>query len=214
MTLSASRTVAILAASLGLFLGFAPPSSAVVVKGLVANGNFETGDHTGWRISDLGSGTWKVYEHRQDIQPPVISPPEDEFAIASRQGGPGSHILHQMVRLPEVGQHRLKFILWYRSRAPIASRDTLSHQGSSPNQQFRMDILKPGAALRTMDPADILATAFRTSTGDPRMLDLSTISLDLSSLAGRRVRLRFAEVDNQDFFNVVIDWVRIVRYGP
>jgi hypothetical protein len=213
MTRCASRRVPILATSLALLLGFAPPSSAVVVRGLVANGNFETGDHTGWGISDRGSGTWKVYEHRQDIQPPVISPPVDEFAIASRQGGPGSHILHQVVRLPESGQHRLKFNLWYRSNAPITTPDSLSHE-VKPNQQFRMDILKPRVALRTMDPADILATAFRTSSGDPRMLDLCTISLDLSSLAGRLVRLRFAEVDNQGFFNVVIDWVRIVRYGP
>jgi hypothetical protein len=212
MTLSASRTVAIMA-SIALFLGVAPPSSAVVVRRLVANGTFETGDHTGWGISDRGSGTWQVYEHRQDILPPVISPPEGDFAIASRQGGPGSHILHQRVRLPEGGQHRLKFILWYRSRGRITTPDTLSHE-AGPNQQFRMDILKPGAALRTMDPAKILATAFRTRAGDPRMLDQCTISLDLSSLAGRLVRLRFAEVDTEGFFNVVIDWVRIVRYSP
>jgi hypothetical protein len=77
-----------------------------------------------------------------------------------------------------------------------------------------MDILKPGAALRTMDPAKILATAFRTRAGDPRMLDQCTISLDLSSFAGRLVRLRFAEVDTEGFFNVVIDWVRIVRDNP
>ena len=78
------------------------------------------------------------------------------------------------------------------------------------NQQFRVDVLRPRARLRILNPRAILATAFRTREGDPESLSLRTISKDLTRLGGRTVRLRFAEVDNQGNFHVVIDRVRIV----
>jgi hypothetical protein len=151
-----------------------------------------------------------VYDHPDDPDGfRVIHPPQGTFAIVTSQTGPGSHVLHQKVRLPLENQVRLRFILWYRSNAPIAVRDTLSHQ-TGENQQFRMDILKARAPLRSLDPNDILATAFRTRVGDPRKFDQRLIGKSLSRFAGRTVRLRFAEVDNQGFFQVVIDAVRIV----
>jgi hypothetical protein len=117
--------------------------------------------------------------------------------------------LLQEVRLPEGERLRLRFILWYRSRAPIAVRDNFAHEGA-PNQQFRVDILRRRAPARSLDPQDILATAFRTLEGDPRRLPRQTIGKRLTRFGGRTVLLRFAEVDNEGNFQVVVDAVRIV----
>jgi hypothetical protein len=141
-------------------------ASFAVAAPIVENGSFETGDLTGWGLSDRGNGTWEVYDDPSEVDG-GIDPPHGTFAIITQQGGPGSHVLHQRVRLPGRGQLRLKFVLWYDSSARLVSNDSLSHRGQD-NQQFRMDILKPGATLRTLNPDAILATIFRTRTGGDR----------------------------------------------
>jgi hypothetical protein len=206
---SIPRRLAVVTSSAALFVGLVAPSPALAAP-IVRNGGFETGDTTGWNVSNVGNGTWMVYDEPGDPNGfEVIHPPRGSFAIVTSQTGPGSHLLHQKVRLPEGQRLRLRFILWYRSGAPIAVRDTLSYKGAE-NQQFRMDILRVRAPLWSLDSNDILATAFRTRVGDPKRFEERLIRENLSRFAGRTVRLRFAEVDNQDFFQVVIDAVRIV----
>ena len=50
---------------------------------------------------------------------------------------------------------------------------------------------------------------YRTEPGDPALQGYRTIRTSLTPFAGRTVRLRFAEVDNQGNFQVGIDQVRI-----
>jgi hypothetical protein len=204
---STPRRVALALALTALLVGAAAPPA--LAAPIVKNGSFETGDRSRWRLSDRGDGTWSVYDDPSDIDGPVIEPPHGEFAIATEQPGPGSHVLHQRVRLPDGERLRLKFLLSYDSAAPIETPNTLGHGGVA-NQQFRVDVLKPRANLRTLNPRAILATAFRTREGDPESLGLRTISKGLTRFGGRAVRLRFVEVDNQGNFHVVIDRVRIV----
>ena len=202
------RRVALALALAALLVGAAAPPA--LAAPIVRNGSFETGDRTGSRLSDRGEGTWTVYDDPGDIDGPVIDPPHGEFAIATEQPGPGSHVLHQKVRLPEGERLRLKFALSYESGPSIETPNTLRHNAGVDNQQFRVDVLKPRARLRILNPRAILATAFRTREGDPESLSLRTISKDLTRLGGRTVRLRFVEVDNQGNFHVVLDRVRIV----
>ena len=184
-------------------------SSIAVAAPIVTNGSFETGNRSGWTVENDGSGNWVVYRNPNNVAG-GINPPHGDFAIITQQNEPGSHVLHQRVRLPQRGTLRLKFILQYESNAPIITDDSLRHDGDE-NQQFRMDVIKRRAPLRTLDPSDILATAFRTEEGDPEELSERTVTENISHLRGRRVRLRFVEVDNQGNFYVVIDRVRIVR---
>jgi hypothetical protein len=55
-------------------------------------------------------------------------------------------------------------------------------------------------------PGDPLVT---TAPGDPQMTPVyRTIVADLSAFAGQRIRLRFAEVNNQLFLQMGVDKVR------
>jgi hypothetical protein len=60
-------------------------------------------------------------------------------------------------------------------------------------------------------PGDILANVFRTTPASPPILAPTLITFDLTPFAGQTIRLRFAEVDNQNFFPAAVDDVRI---GP
>jgi hypothetical protein len=191
-------------------VGFVLLASSAVAAPIVTNGSFETGDRSGWRVSNRGSGDWIVTDDPQSINSDLVDPPHGTYAIVSDQSGPGSHVLHQTVQLPRRGRLGLRFVLMYDSDAPLRAANTLRHDTVN-NQQFRMDVIRPGAPLRTLNPNNILATAFRTQTGGPQTLSERTISEGLTQLGGRNVRLRFVEVDNQSNFHVVIDNVRIVR---
>jgi hypothetical protein len=63
--------------------------------------------------------------------------------------------------------------------------------------------------VTSVAPGDILATVFQTKVGDPLTLAPTPITFDLTPFAGTTVRIRFAEVDNQLFFNASVDSVAI-----
>jgi hypothetical protein len=180
----------------------------------VTNGGFETGDVTGWTVRDQtsGSGSWFVYSGTTSPLSflPIPAPPEGTFAATTDQTGPGSHLLYQAVTLEAGLSHELRFVLYYDNAAfSFATPNTLDFN-VSPNQQYRVDILDPNAPVTSVAAGDVLATVFRTEVGDPSVLGPTTISFDLTPYAGRTVRLRFAEVDNQGFLTAGVDDVRIV----
>lgn len=84
------------------------------------------------------------------------------------QEGPGTHILYQDVPLGE-GSHELSLIAYYESEASIASPESLSPEGG-PNQQYRIDVLKEGAPLGTLNPEGIIATLLHTEEAAHRPL--------------------------------------------
>jgi hypothetical protein len=183
--------------------------SGQVFGATVINGGFETGDFTGWTVQDQEglSGSWFVYSGT--VSPltgfPIPAPPEGAFAVISDQSGPGSHILYQDVALEPNQEHTLTFITYYINQAGFfATPDTLD-ANVFPNQQFRVDVVDPTQPVSSATGALI----FRTEEGDPSTLDPTLITFDLTPFAGTTVRLRFAEVDNQLFFEAGVDDVRI-----
>ena len=107
------------------------------------------------------------------------------------------------------GRRRLRFTVFYRSFATsFTSSPTLSHLPPFRNQQFRVDVMDPDSPALSVAAGHVLATILRTERGDPRRLT-RTIDFDLSRWAGRTVRLRFAEVDNDAPLRVVVDDVRL-----
>lgn len=85
------------------------------------------------------------------------------------------------------------------------SPETLSPD-EGQNQQSRVDILDPSAPPDDMG-SGVLRSIHRTQPRDPTSTGYQTIQVSLKDFAGRTVRLRFAEVDNQSFFDVGIDRV-------
>lgn len=177
----------------------------------VANGGFETGDFTGWTKTTSGSGDWFVYTGTTSpfSSQTIAAPPEGTFAATTDQTGPGSHILYQDVALEPGHSHTLSFILYYENRNVLFfSPDSLS-ESVVPNQQYRVDIMDPAAPVDSVAPGDVLATVFRTMPGDPASKPYTPMTFDLTPFAGQTVRLRYAEVDNQFFFQASVDRVHI-----
>lgn len=154
----------------------------------------------------------------EEVKPrQVPPPPQGNFAAITDQAGPGLHILYQDIAIEPALSQTLSMIVYYQSDAPIAAPDTLSFETEPselepigpPNQQYRIDVMKPGAPLASVNPADILTTVFRTNTGDPQEIGPKTITANLTPYAGQTVRLRLAEVDNSSYFHAGADAVSI-----
>jgi hypothetical protein len=189
-------------------------ASNVTVEAIgVPNGGFETGDFTGWNVRNQidGSGDWFVYSGT--LSPlsgfDIAAPPQGNFAATTDQTGPGSHVLYRNIKLASGMEHRLSFYLYYENRAGEFFTPRTLDYTVFPNQQYRVDILRPKANPFTVDPDDIRATLFRTRVGDPNSLPPTLMTFNLTRFAGKTVRLRFAEVDNQLFFQASVDRVRV-----
>lgn len=189
----------------------------------VVNGDFETGTLEGWEQVNLPdnspeppSGEWIAYSGTENPfsgvgAPSLIAPPQGTYAASSVQSGPGTHILYQDIPI-ESGQPYLSMLVYYKSLASfvVPSPDTLD-SGGDPNQQYRIEVIDPVAPIDTVDPADILATVFRTNSGLATTSTAQTRAADLTKFVGQTVRLRLVEVDNENYFTAGVD---AVTTGP
>lgn len=197
----------LLAVAAALFCLPAAASAAGIV-----NGDFETGNLNGWTVvEEGGTGSWFPYTGTQ-LPPPyefssVPAPPQGNYAAITAQGGPGARFLYQDFAVP-TGTPQLSMLVYYVSGAGLVSPETLGYAGE-PNQQYRIDLVKPSAPLQSLAPGDVLLNVFKTESGDPQGLEPKTISASLAAFAGQTVRLRITEVDNQDVFNAGVDAVSL-----
>ena len=183
----------------------------------LANGSFELNGGVGtaelddWQVvtSGIGFGSWWVQTgDASPVSDLLAEPPTDgRFAAMADQLGPGLHILYQDVVVPK-GPAILSFDLYLNNLAgQYFTPGTLSPD-EFPNQQFRVDVLDPSAPIDDVG-AGVLLPVYHTAEGDPATASYRTISVSLRQFAGRTVRIRFAEVDNQFFFLVGIDRVQL-----
>jgi hypothetical protein len=215
------RKVGLLTTTIATALAVAGSAQAAQV----VNGDFETGNLNGWTVDSTqasNAGYWFAYTGNKApltgsaINSTVATPPQGNYAALSDEIGPGRHILYQDVTLPQ-GQPYTKLILslWVYYKAQqgqqltTPSPPTLDSSFAQTQEQYRIDVMKPGAAITSVDPADILLNVFQTQTGDPTDLPPEKITADLTPLAGQTVRLRFAESDNQGILNASTDDVRV-----
>jgi hypothetical protein len=194
---------------------------------MLANGDFETGDLTEWTTKSYarGYGGWFVYEDGKT--PPtdtprlydhntfeVSDPPQGQYAAVTDGTSEGLYILYQDFTV--TGPSELHATVFYLNRfAPgygygetrIIAPNDLSTE--PPNQQFRVDLIDPGAPIVSVADEDVLATVFRTIEGDPITLEPTEVTFDLSPWDGQTIRLRFAVVDNRGPLFAGVDDVRI-----
>lgn len=168
----------------------------------VTNGDFETGDFTGWTTVNTGSGLWNINDGtlstRFGTQPAIGG----SFDAVTTQRGAGFHNLYQEFTLSNSFNSLL--FSW-------SDRLQSGANFSEPNQEFRVLIQDLTGAL--------IHEVFSTNPGDPRTqvgpnirsFDLTTI---LSSYAGQGIRVSFQEQDNRGFFSATIDNVSFTSEVP
>jgi hypothetical protein len=188
----------------------------VSAEARVPNGGFETGNFSDWRRAnrrDTGvEGNWFVYSGTTSPLNgfPIAAPPQKIFAATTDQSGPGTHVLYRDIHLNRNMRHELSFYLYYRNLAGrFFTPNTLDFNLNRRNQQYRVDILKPTASPFTVSDKAILRTLFQTEVGDPNQRGPHLRTYNISQFAGRTVRLRFAEVDNQGELLASVDRVRV-----
>ena len=201
----------------GLILLLAAPIAQAAE--LIQNGGFEdngglgSGTFAGWTVyTQPGSGG--VLDVQTGTQSPlrgvtVEAPPEGSFAAMTDQNSRGAYVLYQDITVPaDAATVSFSAQVYINSAASdFVSPATLDYT-AGPNQQFRVDIVDPTAGPQDLGAA-VLENLFLTSPGDPTLQPYQTLTADLSAYAGQTVRVRFAETDNQLFFNAGIDAVSV-----
>jgi hypothetical protein len=182
---------------------------------IVTNGDFETGNFSGWHEDyvDAGAGHW--FNYTGTFSPisasPIPAPPQGTHAAITDQADESRQILYQDVTLPPGGSvNQLSLFAYYRE-GPFASPDTLSLD--VPNEQYRIDVMKPSAPIDSVSPGDVLINLLRTTPSSPNTLDPTQLTADLSPYAGQTVRIRFAVPVTQHVLTGGVDAVSVKSNG-
>jgi PEP-CTERM motif-containing protein len=180
---------------------------------LLTNGGFETGSFLGWTVADLagGNGSWFVDSALSTPLSgnPSVGPNTGSYYAVSDQTGPGTHALSQTFTVPALGGPViLSFDMFVNDwdSGPFVNPGGLDHN-LFPNQHARVDILASGASAFDTG-AGVLANYYLGV--DPQGLNpnpYTSYALYITGVvgAGGNFTLRFAEVDNQLFFNQGVD---------
>ena len=205
------RRVALALCATTVALGVGAASAAPV-----RNGGFESGGN-GWDVREFGAGSW-VYVCALPRGIPFSAPPEGFCATFTDQDDPSVQVLSQVVNLRDNRRHRLSYHLaWSNEAAPRLGPapppngfiTPNSLQLDRPNQQFRVDVMKPHAPIRSTDPDHVLMRVARPGPDDPAERDWQREGANLTQFAGQKVRLRFAVVVTENVLNVGVDGVKI-----
>jgi len=143
-------------------------------------------------------------------------PPGGVQAAMTDAGGQGSHILYQDFVVPVNGVLRFSLFINNQNIDPITMQTkfetppSLDYQGAGNNQQARVDLMDPLAPIQSVDPADVLLPLFPIPADPLANGGYLERVRDVSDFTGQNVRLRFAEVDNNDFFQFGVDEVSLV----
>jgi hypothetical protein len=187
---------------------------------LINNGGFEVGLASWTRADQLGSnGTFALQSG--PLSPvtatPVPVPPAGIRAAMTDAQGPGSHVLYQDFVVPPgpIGNAHLHFAVFVGNRATAFSTPaSLDFSTPALNQQARVDVLNGGTDPFSVSALDVLTNVYQTRTTDPLVSGYNSVDFDLTALfaanIGNTLRLRFAEVDNVNTFQLGVDDVSLI----
>ncbi len=202
-----------------LGIAIAQPAGAATVE-LITNGGFETGDFTGWTVTDLAGGLGSWFIDDNDNSTPASSHPTagsaaGSFYAVSDQNGPGTHALIQTITVSAGATSVLlsfdMFVNDWSNQGPIVDPAGLDHS-AIPNQHGRVDLLSAGA-LPFDTGAGVLANLYTGVDPGTNPNPYTSYTFDITSLVagGGTFQIRFAEVDNQLQFNMGVDNVSVLE---
>lgn len=182
---------------------------------LITNGDFETGTFVGWTVNNQGNGNWFI--DAPGTGTPVSNHPTlgtpangNDYAVTD-QTGPGLHALHQAFTVAAGTNVMLSFDLFANDydNGPIVNPAGLT-LAAGANQHARVDILSNGSGPFDTGAA-VLQNFYLGVDPGPDPHPFTHYVFDITGLVGGggTFILRFAEVDNQGFFNLGVDNVSI-----
>jgi hypothetical protein len=203
-----SRLIALAVAAAAL----AAPGAASAA--IVTNGDFETGNLSGWHEDYVNPEVGRWFNYTGTISPleslPIPAPPQGTRAAITDQGEVSRQILYQDLTIPLGGTvNDLSLLAYYETGEPpdFSSPNTLSLD--IPNQQYRIDLIKPTAAIDSVSSGDVLRRLFGTTPISPGTLAPTQLTTNLSPYAGQTVRLRFAVAVTEQTLNAGVDAVSV-----
>lgn len=208
------HVLAIAAASLAI-------ASAANASQLIVNGGFETGDYTGWTANVEGgsNGGLFVVPNNGGNSPLSGSAYQSNLAggnyfSITDQTGPGSYSLTQSFTLSSASTVNVSFQLFANDQAGVIANNGRDYN-TAFNQNAEVDILTGSANAFTNNPADIVAVLY-----GPGADNLSnnpnpwTTYNETLHLGAGTYQIRFAETDNQLFFQEGVDNVSVMAAVP
>ncbi len=194
------------------------------VHAQIANGGFELG-LAGWLTADQIGSDGGFFSQTGTASPlngfAVPAAPEGVRAAMTDSGAGGSHVLYQDFVVPNgVISASVGFALYlnnaggtYVTPSNLDWAATNQSGGLILNQQARVDIITTSAGLFSVDGASVLQNLFQTTAQTPLVTGYNPFLIDITPLlqahAGQTLRLRFAETDNINFFNLGVDNVSL-----
>ena len=210
-----------------IWLFFALVLSSSGTYAQLINADFETGDLTGWQTLVEGEAfPVSIESGSVTTEAGTINPsPDGNYMVFTSQDGPGRSFLWQeftprIWQVTDPNAFNIYFDIAINNGATAYYTPdpmSLDYTGD-PNQQARIDILKPGASITTVDPNDIIVELFQTQPGDPLIQDWQRVTKDVTSemaaYVDQTLTLRLVQVDNQLFFNLALDNVSVGNRAP
>lgn len=212
-------------------LGFVCVAGAIACPGpgrawaqSITNGGFESG-LAGWTTADQAGSDGTFWLQTGAASPvnafAVPAPPGGVHAAMTDSVAGGSHVLYQDFAVPAVVAPgtTLAFALYLNNGAGTYTNpgnlDWAATNASGVlnlNQQARIDITSAAAGAFSVSAGDVLLNLYQTGVATPPVTGYDPFQFDLTALlqahAGETLRLRFAETDNVNFFNMGVDRVR------
>lgn len=205
--------------------GFIRSSLAVGLIGLFAqqavsapiltNGDFESGGLAGWTVTNQSNGNWFADTPGTTTPTSGLSTSSlggtshgTTYAVTDQTGG-GSHSLTQLFTIGGTSSAMLIWDMFINNYANVTVGTGLD-SNINPTQVGRVDILTSTAGAFDVGTG-VLQTCFFGGApgGMPNAFATNSCDITGSVGGGGTFQLRFAETDNQLFFNMGIDNVQI-----
>jgi hypothetical protein len=188
---------------------------------LLTNGGFETGTYAGWsaNVQPGSAGTLTVVPNDGGISPLSgfsyqLNPAGGNFFSITDQSSPGSYSLTQGFTLAKATKVTITFDMFANNQAAETINNGRDYTGD-PNQNAVVDLLWGSADPFTNAAGDIVATLYGPGSDDltSNPNPWTSYSTTLFLAAGNYL-IRFAETDNQNFFQQGVDNVSVTAGVP
>jgi len=192
-----------------LFASICVLSLALTVRAneVIVNGGFETGDFTGWTVTDSPGGTGSFFVAGGTNAPlsgnTTVGPRSGNFYAVSDQFGPGTHVITQSFTAAANTGYLLSFYMFVNDYATAFGADT-QYGGEA-------DLIAGGAnpLLAPMTTQFYYADT-QVIGGIPNPYVHTSLDITGDVIAGNTYQLRFLESDSTSPLNVGVDDVSLI----